>query len=94
MRTNIKKPIYTVGELSTYTPALKSRKKVVKFGPLFFGLYNGGLAFPTPKQARSYLTKNDWDLSLWSVYELSGDYTIDVTNGFINKSLLIIKEIL
>jgi len=60
---------------------------------MFLGLYTGGLAFSKPEEAKTYMRENDWDRSKWDVYLLSGDYDMDVTNGHINKSLLVLSKV-
>ncbi|WP_350333740.1 hypothetical protein [Coralliovum pocilloporae] len=91
-REDITTPIYTIGEAEDYSAALAEGKRVVKFGPMFWGLYSGGLAFRTIDAARAYMDNNDWDQKTWSVYQLSGDYALDVTDGFTNKTLLVVEE--
>ncbi|MBO9472077.1 hypothetical protein J7413_00855 [Shimia sp. R10_1] len=84
-------PVFTIGERSSYTPALEAGKTVVKFGPLVFGLYPGGLAFASQQHAQNHMRANGWDLKKWAVYELSGDYAQDTKDGFLTNSLLVVK---
>jgi hypothetical protein len=93
LRENPAKPLYTIGERDTYSPALAEGKKVVKFGPMFFGLYPGGLAFAAPHEARAYLEDHNWDPQRWSVYRLSGDFERDSANGHVSRALLVLEEI-
>lgn len=92
VRDVVSAPIYTIGEVEGYNGALASGKNVVKFGPMFFGLYPGGLAFKNAENARSYIKDKRLDEKVWSVYSLSGDYDLDALDGYINKSLLVQKE--
>lgn len=103
-RSNIKTPIYTIGDVS-YLESIKEGKSVVKFGPLFWGLYPGGLAFNSPEQAKKYLSDHKeafYSISdQWMIFELSGDYDLDTYSKentvFTNKSLLatkLVKKIL
>ncbi|WP_419810586.1 hypothetical protein [Bacterioplanoides sp.] len=98
VRDNIGTPIYTLGD-SSYQQALAQQKQVLKFGPLFWGQYPGGLAFTSAEQALQYLRQNPEefpDSSEWGVYQLSGDLERDVNyNGatgqlHIRHSLLVI----
>jgi len=91
-RNDISSPIYTIGDKS-YELALKENKAVVKFGPMFMGMYPGGLAFSNPEAARKYMIENDWDVKKWDVYQLSGDYDRDVRNGHIDKSLRVLNKV-
>lgn len=98
VRENITKPIYTIGDLN-YEKGLKSNKKVVKFGPAFWGIYPGGLAFQSINEAKEYFEAekdNFYKINeKWAIYVLSGDFEKDTTetenNSYINKSLLVIK---
>lgn len=92
VRETIIAPIYTIGEVKGYGEALAAGKRVVKFGPMFWGLYPGGLAFETADVAHAYLSDQGLDHNKWSVFSLSGDYNIDATEGFTNKSLLVLKQ--
>jgi hypothetical protein len=66
---------------------------VLKFGPMFLGLYPGGMAFATPEAAQAYLRDGDRDLQRWSVYRLSGDYALDTRAGYITASQLVLVEV-
>ncbi|MCV6608963.1 MAG: hypothetical protein OIF32_12190 [Campylobacterales bacterium] len=97
-RENINQPIYTIGDIN-YQKALIRGKNIVKLGPLFFGIYPGGLAFKSKEEARNFVLGNEELLnqfsSGWAIYQLSGDFYKDsVSNNgqrYINKSLSIIK---
>ncbi|MGS2722471.1 hypothetical protein ACVBEJ_01920 [Porticoccus sp. GXU_MW_L64] len=97
-RSEINSPIFTIGDLS-YQKALSEGKGVVKFGPLFWGLYPGGIAFSNPGEAQDFILGNqellDSFSSGWAIYELSGDMSLDTyrdgENRYINKSLLVIR---
>jgi hypothetical protein len=69
---------------------------VVKYGPMFFGLYHGGRAFAMISEAVEYLESENKDHSKWGVYLLAGDYLIDVDRTkkphYTNKTLLVINQ--
>lgn len=101
VRSTIQKPIYTIGDLN-YDNALQEGKQVVKFGEMLWGLYPGGLAFRTPQEAKMFVEKNRQLLkqfsSGWAVYELSGDFELDVkplaeTPHYLKNSLLVVKKV-
>lgn len=79
-RKDIQAPIFTLGD-GTYLEALNTGKRVVKFGPLFWGAYPGGLAFADADKAAAYLYnhKSEFDhiSSGWRVYQLSGEFELD-----------------
>ena len=45
VRADTNNPVYTLGELQSYDPTLSDGQTVVKFGPMFLGIYPGGLVF-------------------------------------------------
>jgi hypothetical protein len=93
IRENPTNPLYTIGERQAYSPALANGTSVLKFGPMFFGLYPGGLAFASPQDARDYLRVNGWEPDRWSVYRLSGDFLEDSSDGYLTTSLLVLEEV-
>jgi len=90
--------IYTLGN-DGYRDALESGKRVVKFGPMFWGIYPGGLAFSSPREARNYFQANSQVFlsadQVWSVYQLAGDFHDDTYEKdgqkYIKKSLIVFK---
>ena len=92
VRDDVANPIYTIGERATYSAALNSGADVLKFGPMVFGLYPGGMAFASAQDARDYLREHGWSPDRWSVYKLSGDFVRDSTKGHITSSMLVIEE--
>ncbi len=91
IRKDITNPIYTIGD-SNYSQALSENRGVVKFGPLFGGIYPGGKAFGKIEDAELFL-KTEGLSNDFGVYKLSGDYSFDVTDGFTNKSLVVIEKV-
>lgn len=99
-RTKVDQLIVTIGDAS-YQEALKQGKHVVKFGPMFWGLYPGGLAFSSTNEALEFARGNqnvlDEFSSGWAVYELSGDLAEDTyvkgNQRYLNKSLLVVKKV-
>ena len=95
-RTEISQAIYTIGD-GNYKTALNDGKNIVKFGPMFWKLYPGGMAFATPNQARDFIQNNKEGLdqfsSGWAIYQLSGDLSLDTyqidKQRYLNKSLFI-----
>lgn len=97
IRGEITMPIYTLGD-GNYGKALAEEKKIVKFGPMFWGLYPGGLAFASVEDAKAYLAANAAEFNSlskdWQVYRLSGDFLLDTRKegdlSYLNKSLLVL----
>lgn len=88
-------PIYTVGDRGMLRE-LATGKRVVKFGPMFFGLYPGGFAFRAPEDARDYLNARRLDTNKWRVYELAGEFDKDSylhgARNHISKTLVVVRE--
>ena len=97
-REDIQHTVYTIGD-SAYQRSLSEGKRVVKFGPAFWGLYPGGLAFPTSEKAEAYYLQNREQFaavgSRWIVAELSGDLELDTYaeehQRYLNKSLFVTR---
>lgn len=99
-RTDIKNPIYAVGEAIDLADTLGNtgaiqEKKIVKFGPAFWGQYPGGRAFSTIADAEQFLVENNKVIKGWAIYQLSGDFSLDIYlidgTPYINKSLIVIQ---
>ena len=73
--------------------ALAKGKTVFKMGPWLYGLYSGAIAFKSVADAKDFLTQKGYEPQRWRIFKLSGDYKLDVTDGVINKTLALSKEI-
>ena len=99
-RVDTSQPVFTIGDIG-YLQALRENKRIIKFGPMFWGLYPGGLAFSTPDQAAAFIHSHkdqlDWFSSGWAVYELSGDFNRDTReidgSRYLNRSLFITGQV-
>lgn len=89
-------PIYTIGDRGLGA-GLSAGKRPVKLGPMFRGLYPGGFAFRTADEARAYLAEKKLDTAKWRVYELAGDFALDVIargrRTHIAHSLAVVREV-
>ncbi len=89
-------PIYTIGDRALGA-GLAGGKRPIKLGPMFRGLYPGGFAFRTPQEARAYLAEKRLDPAKWRVYELAGDFAVDVIargqRMHIAHSLPVVREV-
>lgn len=89
-------PIYTIGDRALGA-GLAAGSRAVKLGPMFYGLYPGGFAFRTPQEARAYLAQKRLDTARWRVYELAGDFAMDVVvrgqRTHIAHSLVVVREV-
>lgn len=96
LRNSIQTPVFTIGD-HNYALAMHENKKVVKFGPLPFGIYPGGIAFRDHKVAAEHLDDLGKRKDGWGVYRLSGDFQLDTYEydgrSYINKSLLVVATL-
>jgi hypothetical protein len=94
--SSVDEPIYTIAG-NDFSVALSKGKDVIKFGPMFWGLYPGTVVFKTPEDASAYMKKKEMNEEELAVYRLSGNYELDVNQEGdphrINKSLMMIKEL-
>jgi hypothetical protein len=90
-RNKIKTPVYTISK-KDFSDEMEKGRRVVRLGPMFWGLYPGGIAFSNLKEAKAIYKKNKMSSKLWRIYLLSGDYSKDVTQHYTNKTLWVLKE--
>ncbi|WP_252177155.1 hypothetical protein [Endozoicomonas sp. 4G] len=101
VRNAITHPIFTIGDAS-YQNSLSEGKSIIKFGPLFWGLYPGGLAFKSTREAIAFMQNNqnmlDKFSSGWAVYQLSGDFQRDTypsgQRHYLKHSLLVRQPVI
>jgi len=88
--------VYTVGSQDE-AAGLRAGVRVTRYGPLFWGLYPGAVAFRTPGEALKYLQRRGLSLTKWQVFQLSGEYDLDVQDASdpnrINKSLAVVEQV-
>lgn len=92
VRATVADPIFTIGARESYDTALAQDKTVVKFGPMLFGLYPGGLAFENADAAHAHMLAHNWDPQKWAIYKLSGSYGQDSAGGYLTHSLLVLAR--
>ena len=96
IRSSVEEPIYAIGD-KDFSVALSKGKRVIKLGPMFWGLYPGGIAFKTPAAALAYMKKKEMNRIKLAVYRLSGNYELDVNQEgelhHIDKSLMFIEKL-
>ena len=84
-------PVYTISSPDDAV-ALAQGKKVVKLGPCLFGLYPGAIAFQSLAQAKDFIGLKGYEPEKWRIFQLSGDYQLDVTEGVLNKTLQLSRD--
>ena len=91
VRTSPMHPIYTISSPADAT-ALAQGKTVIKLGPCLFGLYPGAMAFKSQTEAKDFIGLKGYDPKKWRIFQLSGDYQLDVTKGVLNKTLQLSRD--
>ena len=84
-------PVYTISSPDDAV-ALAQGKTVVKLGPCLFGLYPGAIAFQSLTQAKDFIGLKGYEPEKWRIFQLSGDYQLDVTEGVLNKTLQLSRD--
>ena len=84
-------PVYTISSPDDAI-ALAQGKTVVKLGPCLFGLYPGAIAFQSLTQAKDFIGLKGYEPEKWRIFQLSGDYQLDVTEGVLNKTLQLSRD--
>ena len=84
-------PVYTISSPDDAV-ALAQGKKVVKLGPCLFGLYPGAIAYQSLAQAKDFIGLKGYEPEKWQIFQLSGDYQLDVTDGVLNKTLQLSRD--
>ena len=84
-------PVYTISSPDDAV-ALAQGKTVVKMGPCLFGLYPGAIAFQSLTQAKDFIGLKGYEPEKWRIFQLSGDYQLDVTEGVLNKTLQLSRD--
>jgi hypothetical protein len=96
VRDTVANPIYTIGNRD-FSVGLAAGRRMVKYGPMFLGLYPGGFAFRAPDDARQYLDDRKLDRDRWRIYELAGDFDADTRargrHQHITRTLLVVREV-
>ena len=64
----------------------------MKLGPCLFGLYPGPLHFKSLAQAKDFIGLKGYEPEKWQIFQLSGDYRSDVTDGVLNKTLQLSRD--
>ncbi len=85
-------PVYTISSPDDAT-SLTQGKTVIKLGPCLFGLYSGAIAFQSVTQAKDFMGLKGYESEKWRIFQLSGDYQLDVTDGVLNKTLQLTREV-
>ena len=85
-------PVYTIGAPEDAIDLTKG-KAVVKLGPCLFGLYPGAMAFQSVMQAKDFMGLKGYEPAEWRIFQLTGDYQLDVTDGVLNKTLQLTREV-
>ncbi len=85
-------PVYTISAPDDAV-SLAQGKTIIKLGPCLFGLYSGTIAFQSITQAKDFMGLQGYEPEKWRIFQLSGDYQLDVTDGVLNKTLQLSREV-
>lgn len=92
IRPQIQRPLYVLAEAGAANK-LADGQQVLALGPWCFGLFTGQQAFSSIRQARDFVGLKGLDSRSQHLYQTSGDYQFDTTDGVLNKTLALVKPI-
>ena len=88
VRNQPRHSIYVL-ESPRHQEALKAGQSVLVLGPWCYGLFTGAQAFSSVSEATEFIALKGLSQQKWQIYQTSGDYRLDVTDGVLNKTLLL-----
>ena len=92
VRNQPRHSIYVL-ESPRHQEALKAGQSVLVLGPWCYGLFTGTQAFASTSEATDFLRLQGLSPERWQIYQASGDYQLDVTDGVLNKTLQLVRPL-
>ena len=92
IRPQVQRPVYVLAERDAANK-LQAGQQVLALGPWCFGLFTGQEAFNSVRQARDFVGLKGLDTQTQYLYQTSGEYQLDTTDGVLNKTLALVKPI-
>ena len=80
-------------ESPRHQQALAQGQVVLALGPWCYGLLTGSQAFASVSEATDYLRLQGLNAESWQIYQVSGDYQLDVSDGVLNKTLQLVRPL-
>ena len=79
--------------LPRHQEALEAGQSVLVLGPWCYGLFTGTQAFASTSEATDFVRLQGLSPERWQIYQASGDYQLDVTDGVLNKTLQLVRPL-
>lgn len=83
-------PVYVL-DSPRYTTSLQKGKAVLAMGPWCYGVFTGAQAFSSVEDASEFIRLKGLNPDSLQIYQVSGDYQLDVTEGVLNKTLQLVE---
>lgn len=88
VRTKPQSPLYVL-DAPGKRDAVLAGEQLLVMGPWCYGLFTGAQAFSSVSEATEFIALKGLSQQKWQIYQTSGDYRLDVTDGVLNKTLLL-----
>jgi heme O synthase-like polyprenyltransferase len=92
VRAQPKHSVYVL-ESPRYVVTLQRGEIALALGPWCYGLLTGAQAFASVSEASDFVRLQGLDPQQWQIYQVSGDYQLDVTDGVLNKTLQLVRPL-
>lgn len=92
VRSAPRHPVYVLG--APHDQANVAQGEIILvLGPWCYGLFTGTQAFSSVAEASDFIRLQGLNSDKWQLYQTSGDYLLDVTDGALNKTLQLVAPL-
>lgn len=92
VRSAPRHPVYVLG--APHDQANVAQGEIILvLGPWCYGLFTGTQAFSSVGEASDFIRLQGLNSDKWQLYQASGDYLLDVTDGVLNKTLQLVAPL-
>ena len=92
VRSAPRHPVYVLGAPHDQAN-LAQGEVILVLGPWCYGLFTGTQAFSSVAEASDFIRLQGLNSDKWQLYQTSGDYLLDVTDGVLNKTLQLVAPL-
>ena len=92
VRSAPRHPVYVLGSPRHQTDVAQG-EIILVLGPWCYGLFTGTQAFSSVGEASDFIRLQGLDPDNWQLYQASGDYQLDVSDGVLNKTLRLVAPL-
>lgn len=92
VRTAPRHPVYVLGS-PRHQADVAQGEIILALGPWCYGLFTGTQAFSSVGEASDFIRLQGLTPDKWQLYQASGDYQLDVSDGALNKTLRLVAPL-